>query len=295
MEGQQVIISENVATPEDQPDIREGFIKRNIQIRYILALMGFYCFFVLSALRLNISIGIVAMVNWSVIKKDLPPEAVKEECHYEDTGLVRKAKEDGPFLWDPDTQGHILSSYFYGLASTQLLGGRLSELLSAKYVLLIGTLLATIANSLIPALAVAFPSGYAVMVLQVFKGFGQGIMMPSFSVLMGKWVPPTERARFMSVIASGIPVGGFFTVVISGILCHSPAFGWECYCLCLVYPLGDTDLRLAFEPSIHHKARTESDHVFAHPKSSYYRKHKKLRYRLGCKISKVRFLNVCGY
>ncbi|GFY65544.1 probable small intestine urate exporter [Trichonephila inaurata madagascariensis] len=136
-------------------------------------------------------------------------------------------RNDGPFLWDPDIQGHILSSYFYGLASTQLLGGRMSELASAKYVLLIGTLLATIANTLIPALAVAFPSGYAVMVLQVFKGFGQGIMMPSFSVLMGKWVPPTERARFMSVIASGIPVGGFFTVVISGILCHSPTFGWE--------------------------------------------------------------------
>ncbi|GFW50492.1 inorganic phosphate cotransporter [Trichonephila clavipes] len=107
-------------------------------------------------------------------------------------------------------------------------------------------------------------------------------MMPSFSVLMGKWVPPTERARFMSVIASGIPVGGFFTVVISGILCHSPTFGWECYSLYLVYSLDDTDLRLAFEPSIHHKARTESDHVLADPKSSYYRKHKKLLYRLGC-------------
>ncbi|GFW50490.1 uncharacterized protein TNCV_2887931 [Trichonephila clavipes] len=84
---------------------------------------------------------------------------------------------DGPFLWDPDTQGHILSSYFYGLASTQLLGGRMSELTSAKYVLLIGTLLATIANTLIPALAVAFPSGYAVMALQVFKGFGQVILI----------------------------------------------------------------------------------------------------------------------
>ncbi|GFS71807.1 inorganic phosphate cotransporter [Nephila pilipes] len=52
-------------------------------------------------------------------------------------------------------------------------------------------------------------------------------MMPSFSVLMGKWVPPTERARFMSVISSGIPIGGFFTITISGILCNSPVFGWE--------------------------------------------------------------------
>ncbi|GFW50488.1 hypothetical protein TNCV_2887911 [Trichonephila clavipes] len=80
-------------TEEDEDNNNSKSSKGNIQIRYILALMGFYCFFVLSALRLNISIGIVAMVDWSAIKKDLPSEVVKEECSYNDTDLVRKAKE----------------------------------------------------------------------------------------------------------------------------------------------------------------------------------------------------------
>ncbi|KAF8774342.1 putative inorganic phosphate cotransporter like protein [Argiope bruennichi] len=231
MEAGQPIVADVPEAIEDQPHERESFLTRTLQIRYILALMGFWCFFVLSALRLNISIGIVAMVNWTAIKSELPQEVRKEECKY-DYGAVRRQQEDGPFLWDPDIQGHILSSYFYGLAATQLLGGRVSELVSAKYVLLIGTLLAAVANTLIPVVANAFLSGYPVMALQIFKGFGQvrnilgGIMMPAFSVLMGKWVPPTERARFMAVIASGMPVGGFFTVVISGILCHSKTFGW---------------------------------------------------------------------
>ncbi|GFS71811.1 inorganic phosphate cotransporter [Nephila pilipes] len=135
--------------------------------------MGFYCFFVLSALRLNISIGIVAMVNWTAIKSEVPAEAEEYECFYNETSMVRREREDGPFFWDTDTQGIILSCYFYGLASTQLLGGRLSELVSAKYVLLVGTLLATLANSLIPIIATTFPSGYGVMALQIFKGFGQ--------------------------------------------------------------------------------------------------------------------------
>ncbi|GIY61535.1 hypothetical protein CDAR_3071 [Caerostris darwini] len=225
MEAQQVVASDDITDVEDRPDERESFLTRNLQIRYILAFMGFGCFFVLSALRLNISIGIVAMVNWTAIKSDISESARAEECKYTEAA-VRREREDGPFLWDPYIQGHILSCYFYGLAATQLLGGRMAELVSAKYVLLIGTILATIANTLIPVVASSFSVGYPVMALQVFKGFGQGIIMPAFSVLMGKWVPPTERARFMSVISSGMPVGGFFTVVISGILSNSPVFGW---------------------------------------------------------------------
>ncbi|GIX95477.1 inorganic phosphate cotransporter [Caerostris extrusa] len=224
--------------------------------------------FVLSALRLNISIGIVAMVNWTAVKSDIPESARAEECKYTDAA-VRREREDGPFLWDPYIQGHILSCYFYGLSATQLLGGRMAELVSAKYVLLIGTVLATIANTLIPVVASSFAVGYPVMALQVFKGCGQnglmsampniaealilvstsvvsdrllkkqvltattirkicvctsnvknddnksamiqiaGIIMPAFSVLMGKMGSPTERARFMSVISSGMPVEGF--------------------------------------------------------------------------------------
>lgn len=52
-------------------------------------------------------------------------------------------------------------------------------------------------------------------------------MMPSFSVLMGKWIPAVERARFMSVVASGMPVGGFLTVVLSGVICKLPVLGWK--------------------------------------------------------------------
>ena len=39
----------------------------------------------------------------------------------------------GPFTWDAIIQGVLLASYFYGYLVTQVLGGRLAELLSAKW------------------------------------------------------------------------------------------------------------------------------------------------------------------
>lgn len=51
--------------------------------------------------------------------------------------------------------------------------------------------------------------------------------MPSFSVLMGKWIPAEERARFMAFVASGMPVGGFLTVILSGFICKVRFLGWK--------------------------------------------------------------------
>lgn len=43
--------------------------------------------------------------------------------------------QDGPFVWNEPLQGLILSAYFWGYMVSLLPGGRMAELLSAKWVM----------------------------------------------------------------------------------------------------------------------------------------------------------------
>lgn len=43
--------------------------------------------------------------------------------------------QDGELVWDATAQSLVLGSYFWGYIGTQLVGGRLAELVSAKWVL----------------------------------------------------------------------------------------------------------------------------------------------------------------
>ncbi|XP_037798110.1 uncharacterized transporter slc-17.2-like [Penaeus monodon] len=41
---------------------------------------------------------------------------------------------EGEMIWDERTQGFVLASFFYGYATTQILGGRLAELYGTRWV-----------------------------------------------------------------------------------------------------------------------------------------------------------------
>lgn len=79
--------------------------------------------------------------------------------------------KDGYFIWEEWQQGLILSSYFFGLASTQLAGGRWAEKYSAKNVILLGTLISSAASLLVPI--VKLTNWETLVFLQVVKGAGQ--------------------------------------------------------------------------------------------------------------------------
>ena len=59
----------------------------------------------------------------------------------------------GPFEWNSNTQGVLLASYFYGYLVTQVLGGRLAELFSAKWTFGISVLLNVVLALLSPPAA----------------------------------------------------------------------------------------------------------------------------------------------
>jgi hypothetical protein len=58
--------------------------------------------------------------------------------------------QNGEFEWNEETQGYILSAYYYGYVATQLLGGRLSEMFGSKVVLGPGVLISGLMSLLYP-------------------------------------------------------------------------------------------------------------------------------------------------
>lgn len=77
--------------------------------------------------------------------------------------------QDGPFLWDEGQQGLILSSYYWGYLISQIPGGRISEIFSAKWAMLTAVSLNSIGTLLTPVVA---PIGPLLMFLRFVEGLG---------------------------------------------------------------------------------------------------------------------------
>ncbi|XP_015927743.1 sialin-like isoform X2 [Parasteatoda tepidariorum] len=203
-----------------------NFFRRHVPIRYVLTFMGFLSFTVLNMMRVDISVGIVCMVNW----KNLTDISEGQSCSYDSSVTnssvnVRSDDEDGPFTISTLMQGVILAGYFYGLLATQYLGVILCERLSAKYLLLSGVFISSLCTVLVPA--AAHSSGIGLSVVQIFKGAGLGIVIPAFNTLIGKWIPLSERFYSMCIIGSGVPFGRFLGTLISGKICKNENLGWS--------------------------------------------------------------------
>nr|XP_053629149.1 sialin-like [Cherax quadricarinatus] len=190
--------------------------------RHILAFMGFLGFANVYAMRVNLSVAIVAMVNNTAI-----PHANKTEVDVCPThsGNSTKPSEDGEFAWDEYEQGLILGSFFWGYVLTNMIGGRLGELIGGKVVFGVGVLVTSILTLVTPV--VAHTSTPLLIALRVVEGLGEGVTFPAMNALMAKWVPPLERSKMSSLVYAGSQFGTVVSLPISGLLCQSSFLkGW---------------------------------------------------------------------
>ncbi|XP_029894099.1 sodium-dependent phosphate transport protein 3-like isoform X1 [Aquila chrysaetos chrysaetos] len=126
------------------------------------------------------------------------------------------------YNWSAETQGIVLSSFFYGYGLTQALGGYCSGLLGGKPVLGSGLLLSSVLTLLVPQaaeLGVSFLIG-----LQALLGLAEGVIFPAQYTLWAKWAPPLERSRLMNIADAGCTFGTFFALLVAGIICQT--LGW---------------------------------------------------------------------
>ena len=113
----------------------------------ILVYKGFLGFSISYAMRVNLSVAIVYMVNNT---------AISGNGYRSREGEVDNDNKDGPFVWDEAQQGVILGMFFYGYVVTQVEilhiytfiqtttcqvpGGRMAEIVGGKWLFGVGNI-----------------------------------------------------------------------------------------------------------------------------------------------------------
>jgi ACS family sodium-dependent inorganic phosphate cotransporter-like MFS transporter 5 len=199
---------------ETQPLLDEGRVETSSGVccpaRYIIAVWAFLGFFCVYAMRVNLSVAIVAMVApQSSLNKSV------EACPVEKTNSS-KPPEHYDFDWDPSIEGYVLGAFFYGYIFTQVIGGYLAEQFGAKWVFGGCVLITGILTLLTP---LAAHTDYRLLIgLRVLMGMASGPAFPSAAVLWGKWIPPAERSTVPPAAQTGTSMGIIFTTPLTSIM-----------------------------------------------------------------------------
>ncbi|XP_066250757.1 vesicular glutamate transporter 1-like [Euwallacea similis] len=177
------------------------------QRRYILTFLVFWGYFNIYSLRVNMSIAIVAMTeNKSTI-------------------LVNGTEIwNGPeFAWDNVVQGYVLSSFFYGYLTTQLIGGVLGKKFGGKRVFGLGVVSTALITFVSPWLIKLHL--FVLIAARILMGIFEGVTFASLYTIWAKWIPPAERSRVTTQANSGSYTGAVFAMMFFSYLAKTA--GWK--------------------------------------------------------------------
>lgn len=118
------------------------------------------------------------------------------------------AKESGT---SEGTTGAILSSFYWGYGLSQVPGGLAAHRFGGERMLTISYLLWSLASFATPASGSQI---YRIIVARFFVGTAQGLLIPSVHTVLSKWIPPTERAKAVSLTTSGMYLGSATAMLV---------------------------------------------------------------------------------
>ncbi|KAF2897580.1 hypothetical protein ILUMI_08595 [Ignelater luminosus] len=165
--------------------------------RHVQVVMLFLLITLGYGMRVNLSVGIVAMTDPTV--------------------------NPGMPTYDWDDKPTILSSFFWGYVIPQIGAGQLAKTYGPKWFLAVTMFISSLFTILIPFMAEL--GSWGVIACRIMQGLAQGFFFPSSHNLLGKWVPPTERARMGTFVYAGGPFGTVLANPTTGWISAS-SLGW---------------------------------------------------------------------
>ncbi|CAG2052924.1 unnamed protein product [Timema podura] len=133
------------------------------------------------------SVAIVAMVRpTSLIISDnnSTNERTTDTCPITETLSNSSSTQVGEFKWSSTLQGFILSAFYYGYITTQIIGGRLGEKYGAKFIMGPGLMAAGIMSLLTPIAARYHVAAFAVV--RILTGVFAGNVASLSSMRVGQ-------------------------------------------------------------------------------------------------------------
>ncbi|GBP09402.1 hypothetical protein EVAR_5824_1 [Eumeta japonica] len=197
----EILSIKNRISGENDPQSSEGSLgwrwwRRR---RLLVALLAFFGFFNVYALRVNLSVAVVAMTE--PVETKLP------------NGTVVLIPE---FDWSSQTKGLVLSSFFYGYIVTQLPGGWLAAKIGGNRVFGIGIGATSLLTLFTPPLA--HTSTGLLIAVRVVEGLFEGVTYPCIHAVWSRWAPAGERARLATFAFSGSYAGTVVSMPICSLL-----------------------------------------------------------------------------
>lgn len=126
------------------------------------------------------------------------------------------------FGWSETIKGLVLSSFFIGYLLFQVPSGYLANRFGGKLVLGAAVAWWSLATMITPAAAMT--SLAALVTARVAMGLGEAATFPASYSLFSQWVPAGERARAVSFLMSGVPIGTLFALSVTGWMVTR--YGW---------------------------------------------------------------------
>ncbi|KAM9838476.1 sialin [Aulostomus maculatus] len=216
----------------DESEDRETLIESDdvppqcCSARLSLAILMFFGFAVVYALRVNLSVAMVVMVN-STDPKPGQNSSIVHACPLPSgsentTGTLTQPDGIPQYLWDSQTQGWLLGAFFFGYLLTQIPGGYLAGHYGGSVFMGLGVL-GTAVLTLLTPLAANWGATW-LFALRALEGFGEGVTFPAMMAMWARWAPPLERSRLMTLSGSGANFGAFLALPLTGYICQT--LGW---------------------------------------------------------------------
>ncbi|PSN49739.1 putative inorganic phosphate cotransporter [Blattella germanica] len=185
--------------------------------------MGFLAVANAYTMRVCLSVAITEMVVQEDSKESVTnPDACPSEPTDSNSTTTTQG---GTFDWDEETQGLILSSFFWGYVLTHIPGGIVAEKFGGKHALGLGILSTAIFTLLTPLAASEGGAGWLIAV-RFIEGLGEGSTFPAINALLAHWVPPQQRAALGSFVFAGAQIGTVVGTALTGVLIEYTEIGW---------------------------------------------------------------------
>ncbi|KAG8201049.1 hypothetical protein JTE90_002724 [Oedothorax gibbosus] len=199
--------------------------------RYIFSFLCFSACCLAVSFNVNLSIAIVSMVDHQNgdLMNNLTQAKDNSSAFIQDPNSPEENFSDSEKLnsnlldWDSRIQGLALGAVYYGQLLSFIPGGRMAELYGGKRMIIVCTMISSLATLILPM--AAFWSPIAFIITRVAVGIGTGPVIPIVFYMLAKWIPEQERSFHASFILSGYGIGSFLAVIVSGAMCGSSFLG----------------------------------------------------------------------
>lgn len=204
------------------PDVEDS--RSWVKARYTFGFMGFLGFALVYAMRVNLSIAIVSMVNQTQTDDDNGTTNNTDICPRDpDPVNGTFVPSPGEFNWDERTQGVILGCFFFGYVMTNVPGGRMAEKYGGKLIYGLGVFLTGVLTIISPF--AAYWGLIPFIIVRIAEGITEGVTFPAMHSMLAHWVPPLERSKFAASVYAGANFGTVISLPVSGWLCSLDLWG----------------------------------------------------------------------